>query len=77
TASLMTRTTNDVEMVQTVIVMGLRIMVMSPVIMAIAIVQVLRTDLQLAIILAFSLPLIIFTIIIYLQSPCRYSKNCR
>ncbi len=64
TASLMTRTTNDVEMVQTVIVMGLRIMVMSPVIMAIAIVQVLRTDLQLAIILAFSLPLIILTIII-------------
>ena len=60
----MTRTTNDVEMVQTVIVMGLRIMVMSPVIMAIAIVQVLRTDLQLAIILAFSLPLIILTIII-------------
>ncbi|NCA94919.1 MAG: ABC transporter ATP-binding protein, partial [Epsilonproteobacteria bacterium] len=64
TASLMTRTTNDVEMVQTVVVMGLRIMVMSPIIMAIAIVQVLRTDVQLAIILAFSIPLIIITIII-------------
>ncbi|MFA5421382.1 MAG: ABC transporter ATP-binding protein [Bacilli bacterium] len=64
TASLITRTTNDVEMVQTVVVMGLRIMVMSPVIMTIAIVQVLRTDVQLALILAFSLPLIILTIVI-------------
>ncbi|MFA7378216.1 MAG: ABC transporter ATP-binding protein [Erysipelotrichia bacterium] len=64
TASLMTRTTNDVEMVQTIVIMGLRIMVMSPVIMAIAIVQVLRTDQQLALILAFSIPLIIITIII-------------
>lgn len=64
TASLMTRTTNDIEQVQMVIVMGLRIMVMSPVILVVAIVRVLTTDARLALILAFSIPVIILTIII-------------
>ncbi|NCA97454.1 MAG: ABC transporter ATP-binding protein, partial [Bacteroidia bacterium] len=64
TASLMTRTTNDIEQVQNVIVMGLRIMVMSPVILVVAIVRVLTTDARLALILAFSIPVIILTIII-------------
>lgn len=64
TASLITRTTSDVELVQNVIVMGLRIMVMSPVILVVAVVRVLTTDARLALILAFSIPIIILTIII-------------
>lgn len=64
TASLMTRTTNDVEQVQSVIVMGLRVMIMSPVILIVAIVRVLTSDARLALILAVSIPIIIITIII-------------
>lgn len=64
TASLMTRTTNDVEQVQNLITMGLRTIVMSPVILVVAIIRVLTTDARLALILAFSIPVIILTIII-------------
>lgn len=64
TASLMTRTTNDVEQVQNLITMGLRTIVMSPVILVVAIIRVLTTDARLALILAFSIPIIILTIII-------------
>ncbi len=64
TASLMTRTTNDVEQVQMIVTMGLRTIVMSPVILIVAIVRVLTTDARLALILAFSIPVIILTIVI-------------
>ncbi|MFA5481068.1 MAG: ABC transporter ATP-binding protein [Bacilli bacterium] len=64
TASLITRTTNDIEQVQAIIVMGLRTIIMSPVILIVAIIRVLTTDPKLALVLAFSIPLIVITIII-------------
>ena len=64
TASLMTRTTNDIEQVQMVLIMGLRIMIMSPTILTIAVVKVLTSDPKLALILAFTIPLILIVIVI-------------
>lgn len=64
TASLMTRTTNDIEQIQTVLIMGLRIMVMSPVILIIAIIRVLASDAKLALILVVTIPLILTVIVV-------------
>ena len=64
TASLMTRTTNDIEQVQMVLIMGLRIMIMSPTILTIAVVKVLTSDPKLALILAFTIPLILIVIVV-------------
>jgi ATP-binding cassette subfamily B multidrug efflux pump len=59
TASLITRTTNDIEQTQLSIQMGLRIMIMSPVSLIIAIVLIFTNDPKLAGIVACVIPVLI------------------
>ncbi len=64
TASLITRTTNDVAQIQQVVLMGMRVMVMSPVTLVVAVVKTLSTNAKLALVLAVSVPLITVVIVI-------------
>lgn len=66
TASLITRTTNDVEQVQQLIVMGLRIIIASPVTLVVAIVMILTKDARLALIIAITIPIILVVVIVLL-----------
>jgi len=62
TATLITRTTNDIEQCQQLVQMGLRILVRSPVTLIVAIIMILTKDARIALILAVSVPLIIVMI---------------
>jgi ATP-binding cassette, subfamily B, multidrug efflux pump len=64
TASLITRTTNDIEQTQQVIQSTLRIIIMSPLSMILSIVLVLQSDPWIALIIACALPLIIIIMIV-------------
>lgn len=64
TASLITRTTNDVAQIQFVILMGMRVMVMSPVTLIVAVMKTLGSNAKLAIVLAISIPIILIAIVI-------------
>jgi ATP-binding cassette subfamily B protein len=55
--SLITRITNDVQQVQTLVVMGCTMMITAPITMVIGIIMALREDIGLSIILVFSMPL--------------------
>jgi ATP-binding cassette subfamily B protein len=64
TASLMTRTTNDVQQLQMALFMGIRIMIMSPIIFTIAISNTLRNNPVLSLIFAGSVPLVLLVLMI-------------
>jgi len=64
TASLITRTTNDVSQVQQVILMGIRIIVVSPVTLVVAVLKTLQANAQLAIVLAIALPIVTIVVIV-------------
>lgn len=59
-ASLITRTTNDVTQVQTVLVMGLRFMIFAPVMMIGGIIMAVSKDRHLSLILLVVLPVMVF-----------------
>jgi len=59
TASLITRTTNDIEQTQQLIQSTLRIIIMSPLSMILAIVLVMKSDPWIALIIACALPFIV------------------
>lgn len=59
TSSLITRTTNDITQVQTVMVMGLRILVMAPIMFIGALVMALSKDIYLARVIAAAIPLVL------------------
>ena len=61
-ASLITRNTNDVQQVQTVVFMGLTIMVSAPILIVGGIIMAVRTDVPLSGILIFVLPLMAIVI---------------
>jgi ATP-binding cassette, subfamily B, multidrug efflux pump len=67
TASLITRTTNDIEQTQASIQMGLRIMIMSPVSLAIAIVLICTSDPKLGLIVACVIPVLILVAVVLLS----------
>lgn len=67
TASLITRTTNDIEQVQQLVTMGLRIIVMSPVTLIVAIIMIVNKDARLALIIAITIPVIIVLVIVLLS----------
>lgn len=71
TASLITRTTNDIEQTQLSIQMGLRIMIMSPVSLVIAIVLIFTNDPKLALIVSCIIPVLIVvaTVLLVLATP--------
>lgn len=64
TASLITRTTNDIEQCQQMVQQSLRTMVRAPVTLIIAIVMIVTKDTRIALILAISIPVIILVIAI-------------
>lgn len=66
TASLITRTTNDIEQTQLSIQMGLRIMIMSPVSLVIAIIFICTTDPKLGLIVACVMPVLILVVTVLL-----------
>ncbi len=55
--SLITRITNDVQQVQTLVVMGCTMMIAAPITMVIGIIMALREDIGLSVILVFSMPI--------------------
>lgn len=61
TSTLITRTTNDVENIKGFLLMAIRIMIMSPTTMVIALRKTIQTNANLAIICAVSIPLIMVT----------------
>ena len=71
TSSLITRTTNDVQQIQMVIFMGLRIIVSAPLTVILAIIYASQLDMSLMIVLLVSVPivLIVTTIIGVLVMP--------
>jgi len=75
TASLITRTTNDIEQCQQMIQMGLRTMVRAPVTLVISVVMILTKDTRIALILAISIPVILLAIVIlFLNAVPLFSK---
>ena len=64
TASLITRTTNDVQQIQFTVFMALRVMMRSPVMFAGAIVMAVHTDKRLSLILLAILPVVVVMIFI-------------
>ncbi|MEH7110205.1 ABC transporter ATP-binding protein, partial [Bacillus sp. JJ1764] len=64
TASLITRTTNDITQVQQVLIMMLRMMAMAPMMCIGGIIMALSKDAKLTLVLAVSIPVLIITIVI-------------
>ncbi|MGE5677854.1 MAG: ABC transporter permease, partial [Pseudomonadota bacterium] len=62
TASLITRTTNDINQVQTVLVMGMRFLIYAPIMCVGGIIMALSKDKSLTLILAVVLPLLVLFI---------------
>ncbi|MGE5676685.1 MAG: ABC transporter permease, partial [Pseudomonadota bacterium] len=62
TASLITRTTNDINQVQTVLVMGMRFLIYAPIMCIGGVIMALSKDKSLTLILAVVLPLLVLLI---------------
>ncbi len=67
TATLITRTTNDIEQIKNLVAMSIRTLIMSPTYMIIAFVKIIAMDARLSIILAICMPLIAVGIIVLLH----------
>ena len=67
TATLITRTTNDIEQVKNYVLMAVRIIVMSPTYMIIGLIKTLTQDAMLSIVLAICIPLILLFMAILLK----------
>lgn len=75
TATLITRTTNDVEQVKSFTLMALRILVMSPTMMLIAIIKTAQARPSLLLVLGVILPIIIIFLIILLIIASPYFRK--
>lgn len=64
TSSLITRTTNDITQVQTVMVMGLRMLIMAPIMFVGALIMALSKDVYLARVIAVAIPLVVITMVV-------------
>jgi ATP-binding cassette subfamily B multidrug efflux pump len=64
TATLITRTTNDIEQCQQLVQMGLRILVRSPVTLIVAVIMILTKDARIAGVVAVSIPVIIVIMVV-------------
>ncbi len=71
TATLITRTTNDIEQVKSFILMAVRVLIMAPTMMIIAIIKTSLVDINLLVVLCIALPLLLvmMLILLYLASP--------
>lgn len=68
TASLITRTTNDITQVQQVLIMMLRMMIMAPLMCIGGLIMALSKDTKLTLVLAVSIPILIIAIVIIAKS---------
>jgi ATP-binding cassette, subfamily B, multidrug efflux pump len=68
TASLITRTTNDITQVQQVLIMMLRMMVMAPMMCIGGIIMAVSKDAKLTLVLAVAIPILVLAIIIIARS---------
>ena len=64
TASLITRTTNDINQVQMVVIMMMRMMLSAPIMIVGALIMALRKDVELSKVILVVIPIIIVTIVI-------------
>ena len=71
TATLITRTTNDVEQIKNYLVQAIRVIFMSPTYMLIGLIKTLTRDATLSIVIAFCIPLIlgVMCVLLALASP--------
>ncbi len=67
TATLITRTTNDIEQIKNLIAMSIRTMIMSPTYIIVALVKIIAKDARLAIVLGICVPIILLGIIILMH----------
>ena len=72
TASLITRTTNDIEQCQQTLQMSLRMLVRAPITLTIAIVMILTKDPRVALVLAVSIPIAIVVMVILFSKGIPY-----
>ena len=75
TATLITRTTNDIEQVKSFVLMAVRILVMSPTMMCVALIKISQEDSQLLLPLGIALPIILAAVIILLLVTSPYFKK--
>ncbi len=68
TASLITRTTNDIAQIQQVLIMILRMMISAPMMCIGGIIMALSKDVKLTLVLAVAIPVLILTIIVIAKS---------
>jgi len=66
TATLITRTTNDIEQVKSLVFMTIRTLVMSPTYMIIALIKIMNNDSRMTIVLAICIPLILAVMVVLL-----------
>ena len=64
TASLITRTTNDINQVQLVVIMMMRMMLSAPLMIVGALIRAVNKDIELSKVIFVVIPIIILTIII-------------
>ena len=77
TASLITRSTNDIQQIQMLIVMLLRIVLYAPILAVGGIFQVFQTNVSMSWIIALAVVVIAFVILILFLVLCRSSGSCR
>lgn len=67
TASLITRTTNDITQVQQVVIMMLRMVVSAPIMLAGGLIMAVSKDAKLSLVILFTMPVLIGTILLILK----------
>lgn len=75
TASLSTRLTNDVTLIQNTAIMSMRIMIRSPLMFIFALIMAIRLNIELSLILVFAVPLLIISVGLILKTAfSRFNK---
>ena len=75
TATLITRTTNDIEQMKNFVFMCIRILIMSPTMMIIALIKTSELDADLLIVLAVALPVILLIMLVLLVVASPYFRK--
>ncbi len=75
TATLITRTTNDIEQMKNFVFMCIRILIMSPTMMIIALIKTSELDADLLIVLAIALPVILLIMLVLLVVASPYFRK--
>lgn len=74
TASLITRTTNDITQIQQVVIMMLRMVISAPIMLVGGLIMALSKDAKLSLVIVAAMPVLIVTIVLILKKVYRYFK---